>query len=343
MRYGRLDRRVTLQRRTGALTASGQPFDAWNDIATRWASVGPVRGTEGYSTPQIVATEQVEIQIRYSAATADIHPGDRVIFPSGSGAPTAIYNILAVHEIGRREGHKIVAERLPVPDSGIPDPFDPVLLGVKIWADLSDLSTLFTDVNHTQQASPGDRVAAVFNKGSLGGYWTQGTELLRPVLMSAGGVRWLQYTVANETLSLSHSTVEAPCDILLAARPEAANVRMIDFGTEPYVVFFGAAHYGTGGMDAVAAATQGNDMIVSVRTAAPGTPTRIAVDDGAHTETSLSLTFSETATRLTSAFSDGPYRLHGLMLGFDSLLSDANRLRAINYQAGLQGRPPFGG
>lgn len=117
MRAGRLDRRIVLQRRTGALTTSGQPFDAWTTIATRWASVAPLSGKEGYSTPQIVATQMVQIEIRYSATTADLHPGDRVVFPSSadpSSTPTARYNILAVHEIGRREGQRLICERLPV-------------------------------------------------------------------------------------------------------------------------------------------------------------------------------------------------------------------------------------
>ena len=113
MRYGRLDRRVVLQRRTSALTSSGQPVDSWSDIATRWASVAQPRGGEQFGTPQIVATEQVEIQIRYSAATAGLNPGDRAIFPNTSTAPTAVYDIKAVHEIGRREGLRIIAERRP--------------------------------------------------------------------------------------------------------------------------------------------------------------------------------------------------------------------------------------
>jgi SPP1 family predicted phage head-tail adaptor len=115
MRYGRLDRRITLQRRSGALTDSGQPVDTWTDLASRWASVVPASGREGYSTPQTVATQQVEMQIRYSAAVADLHPGDRIIHPSGSADAVAVYDIVAVHEIGRRDALKIIAERMPVP------------------------------------------------------------------------------------------------------------------------------------------------------------------------------------------------------------------------------------
>jgi head-tail adaptor len=118
MRYGRLDRRIILQRRSSELTVSGEPVNAWSNIATRWASVGPVRGTEQFAIPQITAKELVEIGIRYSAQTADLHPGDRVVFPSSAdpaAMPIAVYDILAVHEVGRREGQKIVAERQPVP------------------------------------------------------------------------------------------------------------------------------------------------------------------------------------------------------------------------------------
>jgi SPP1 family predicted phage head-tail adaptor len=120
MRYGTLDRRVVLQRRASTLTPSGQPFEVWEALATRWASVGPLTGAERFATPQLTAKEVVEIHIRHSAATADVHPGDRIVLPSGAdpdSTPTAVYDILAVHEVGRREGHRIIAERQPVPDA----------------------------------------------------------------------------------------------------------------------------------------------------------------------------------------------------------------------------------
>jgi head-tail adaptor len=122
---GRLDRRIKIQRRSRSLTASGQPTEIWLDIVARWASVGPVTGAERFSVPQLVAKEVVEVQIRYSPVTADLHPGDRVVFPSGAdpdAIPTAVYDILAVHEIGRREGQRIIAERSPIPAV---DYFDP--------------------------------------------------------------------------------------------------------------------------------------------------------------------------------------------------------------------------
>jgi SPP1 family predicted phage head-tail adaptor len=123
---GRLDRRIILQRRSSDLSASGDPVGTWSTIATRWASVVPVRGTEQFAIPQITSKEIVEIGIRYSAATADLHPGDRVVFPSSAdpaATPIVVYDILAVHELGRREGQKIIAERQPVPaDEPLIDP-----------------------------------------------------------------------------------------------------------------------------------------------------------------------------------------------------------------------------
>jgi head-tail adaptor len=120
MRYGTLDRRIVLQRHASTLTPSGQPFETWEAVATRWASVGPLTGAERFATPQLTAKEVVEIRLRWSAATADLHPGDRIVFPSGAdpdSTPTAVYDILAVHELGRREGHRVIAERQPVPDA----------------------------------------------------------------------------------------------------------------------------------------------------------------------------------------------------------------------------------
>jgi head-tail adaptor len=116
---GRLDRRVTLMRKTETQSASGEPQVTWGILAgDRAASVAPVSGTERFAAPQIQAQEQVEIRVRWSTDIADLSPRDRVIYPAlDTDDPpdeipdTRIYDILAATEIGRREGWRIIASR----------------------------------------------------------------------------------------------------------------------------------------------------------------------------------------------------------------------------------------
>lgn len=115
MRSGRLDRRITIQRSTSTPSDSGEPELEWGDLAAVWAWMAPVRGSERFTNPQLVAEEQIEFRIRYSATVADLTPLDRIIYPSLSGSlPTKrVHDILAVHEIGRREGLQIITQRRP--------------------------------------------------------------------------------------------------------------------------------------------------------------------------------------------------------------------------------------
>ena len=113
-----MDRRVSLQRKTTNLSPSGAAIETWSTLATRWASASPVSGEERFSAPQLVARQQSEFQVRWSSDIADLSPLDRVIFPAipdASPPPaipnTSIFDIVEVHEIGRREGLKIIAVR----------------------------------------------------------------------------------------------------------------------------------------------------------------------------------------------------------------------------------------
>lgn len=112
MRYGRLNRKITIQRKTANLDDAGDPVETWATLSTRWASVNPVSGDEAFSTPEIMAKQQVEFQVRWSDVVANVSPLDRIIYPALTTAPRGIYDILAVHEIGRREGLRIVAWRM---------------------------------------------------------------------------------------------------------------------------------------------------------------------------------------------------------------------------------------
>lgn len=120
MRAGRLDRRVDLQRATATQSPSGEPVETWSNIVTRRAaSYAPVRGEERFSAPQFNAKEQVEFRVRWSRALAGLNPKDRLIYPAlvdglsppDEITPDRVFDIMAVHEIGRREGLRIMTVR----------------------------------------------------------------------------------------------------------------------------------------------------------------------------------------------------------------------------------------
>lgn len=118
MRAGTLDRRVALQRKSATYSDSGQPVETWQTLGTssRWASKLPVSGTERFSADQFAALEQVEFRIRWSDDISDLQPQDRLIEPASDASespvpPRSIYDIIAVHELGRREGLRVMATR----------------------------------------------------------------------------------------------------------------------------------------------------------------------------------------------------------------------------------------
>lgn len=119
MRAGRLDRLVTIQRKSNTYSDSGEPVDSWTTLALRRpASYKPVKGDERFAGDQIVGREQVTFGVRYSADIADINTKDRIIYPAlqaDSPAPDPetgrVFDIIAVNEVGSGEGLSIIAAR----------------------------------------------------------------------------------------------------------------------------------------------------------------------------------------------------------------------------------------
>lgn len=113
MRAGTLDRKISIERRTDTRDDHGQPIPTWTRIGlTRWSSVAPVQGSESFVSDQFVARQQTEFVVRYSSDLASLSPLDRVIYPvTTTPADSEIYDIVAVHEIGRRQGLRIVTAR----------------------------------------------------------------------------------------------------------------------------------------------------------------------------------------------------------------------------------------
>lgn len=122
MRAGRLDRLITIQRKTVTQSDSGEPVEVWTTIAARRSAAiwTPQAGEETFREPHLVARQKLEWLIRYSSDVAALTPLDRIVYPALSEASPEdvpdernIYDVVAVHELGRRDGLRIVTARRP--------------------------------------------------------------------------------------------------------------------------------------------------------------------------------------------------------------------------------------
>jgi len=66
--------RITLQSPSAELDATGQPA-SWNDVATVWAAVEPLRGREYFAAQQVNAETTTRIRIRYRAGVTSAMRG----------------------------------------------------------------------------------------------------------------------------------------------------------------------------------------------------------------------------------------------------------------------------
>lgn len=112
IKAGDLDRRISVQRSTPTDDSYGEPIPSWAQIGrVRWARYRPLSGQERFAADQFIAQEQVEFTIRWSTDLEDLNPKDRIVYPAEGSANSTIYDIMAVHEIGRREGWRILTAR----------------------------------------------------------------------------------------------------------------------------------------------------------------------------------------------------------------------------------------
>lgn len=112
MKSGRLDQRVTIQQRVESRDGFGAVVWTWEDLATIWAAVEPLRGDEFFAAAQVQNRLMTRIRIRYRAG---IRAKQRVAVPvevEGSPIPVRYYDIESVQEVGRRqELHLICVDR----------------------------------------------------------------------------------------------------------------------------------------------------------------------------------------------------------------------------------------
>lgn len=100
MRAGKLDRTITLQRKTESISDSGAVVSAWTDIVTVRAEVVQQSATEFLTGYGEAETGTVIFRIRYLAG---ITTADQIMFDGTS------YNIKEIAEIGRRRGLELRA------------------------------------------------------------------------------------------------------------------------------------------------------------------------------------------------------------------------------------------
>jgi len=116
LRAGDLDTRIALQRKTVTHSSSGVPVETWSTLTSRFAALRPLLGDERNGSEQLIAREQTEFTIRWSTDIDDLSPLDRIVCPvaDASNSPISnrsIYDVFAVHEIGRHVGLKVLAAR----------------------------------------------------------------------------------------------------------------------------------------------------------------------------------------------------------------------------------------
>ena len=77
MKVGKLRHRVTIQRLEEVDDGYGGVEEKWQNVATVWASVEPLRGNERYTAQQVQAELTHKVTIRYRAG---IKPQMRLVY-----------------------------------------------------------------------------------------------------------------------------------------------------------------------------------------------------------------------------------------------------------------------
>lgn len=102
----KLDRVIQIYTRSVATASDspappyGEPLPTYTLFATVYAEVGPLSGREYFDADQQIAEDFTEFKIRWMSG---INAQCRVVFNGET------YDVRAVHEIGRRDGLRILA------------------------------------------------------------------------------------------------------------------------------------------------------------------------------------------------------------------------------------------
>jgi SPP1 family predicted phage head-tail adaptor len=100
---GDLDRRITIERFTTGTNALNEEVRSWGTLATVWASMRPLYGSERLAAQEVSAQATTQFRIRWAQSLKDLSPLDRLRYDN------KVFEISEVREIGRREGLEIIA------------------------------------------------------------------------------------------------------------------------------------------------------------------------------------------------------------------------------------------
>ena len=101
VRAGNLDRRITIEKNTPVQDSdSGELVAGWATLATMWAQVRPLRGSERFEAQRENAERVSVFRIRHRT---DIDETMRIVYGGDE------YDIESIAELGRSEGLEITA------------------------------------------------------------------------------------------------------------------------------------------------------------------------------------------------------------------------------------------
>lgn len=107
---GRMDRKIRIERQieTRDSQGSGESIPKWVPVANVWAEKVDVAGRERFTASQRFAEVDATWRIWWRA---DVDPTCRIVVSEGRGEDLVerAYGIVAVNEIGRREGLEILS------------------------------------------------------------------------------------------------------------------------------------------------------------------------------------------------------------------------------------------
>jgi SPP1 family predicted phage head-tail adaptor len=104
VRSARMDRKITLQRKTVSQNSLGEEVETWADLATVWAEKSYRAAGESVQAAEVAAVRILRFVIRWDSAWADFSPIDRLTLDG------VICDVVEVNEIGRRDGLEIFAK-----------------------------------------------------------------------------------------------------------------------------------------------------------------------------------------------------------------------------------------
>jgi SPP1 family predicted phage head-tail adaptor len=102
---GKLDRFITIQRKTVERNGLNEPVESWTTLRTVRAHRHDASAGESYKAAEVNAELSARFTIRSTATTRTVTPSDRITY---SGA---VYNITQVREITRNRWLEVDAVR----------------------------------------------------------------------------------------------------------------------------------------------------------------------------------------------------------------------------------------